>query len=219
MKCYTCGKEIDEQNSINGVCKECHKEVLRRIDKKNEENSIIKELEKNRRIEELAQLEINDIKKSVQNINYKTTKKKPTNWIQAFGGAFLIVISINLFFRGLSNTLTSDENDTYKGSIYTSDGKRDIYSTDFTLLENETTGSNEDGIYTITGKIKQNIEGNYNTLMISFTLYDKNHNKVRKTSGFTFSNYEGNGIWSFTVSGNDADNIVTSYELDYCYGT
>lgn len=120
-----------------------------------------------------------------------------------------------------SNIVESLENDNnkYVTTIWDASGKRDIYYNDFSLIENETIGKNKKGTYIIQGKVKQNIEGSFNSLMISFIMYDSNHKKVRKTSGIIISNYEGNGIWSFEVSGNDADNIVASYELEYCYGT
>ncbi len=31
MKCRCCEKEIDEENSINGVCKECNNEIMKRV--------------------------------------------------------------------------------------------------------------------------------------------------------------------------------------------
>ena len=31
MKCRCCEKEINEENSIQGVCKECHNEIIKRI--------------------------------------------------------------------------------------------------------------------------------------------------------------------------------------------
>ena len=117
-----------------------------------------------------------------------------------------------------STTSSQDNNSDYVTTIYTADGKQDVYKSDFTLIEEETTGTLNGDVYTIQGKVKQNIEGNYNSLMLSLTMYDSNNNEVRKTTGLIFSNYEGDGIWSFTTSGNDADHIVTSYELDYCYG-
>ena len=31
MKCKCCEKEIDEENSINGVCRECNNEIMKRV--------------------------------------------------------------------------------------------------------------------------------------------------------------------------------------------
>lgn len=131
----------------------------------------------------------------------------------------IFCVSIILDMAEKSPNNASNDSHKYVTTIWSPDeGKRNIYYDDFTLLENETIGINENGTYTITGKVKQNIEGSYESLMLSFIMYDKNHNKVRSTGGFVFSNYEGDGIWSFQVSGNDADNIVESYEMEYCYG-
>ncbi len=105
------------------------------------------------------------------------------------------------------------------GIALTSDGITTINSSDFELIKAETKGKRDgDGTYKITGKIKQKVEGSYTGISPSFILLDKNGNKVRETAGLSSSNYEGNNVWSFTVYGNDADGIVVSYELNYCYG-
>ena len=146
-------------------------------------------------------------------------KKWPTLSISLF---FLIIIIILLNIGNntlnTSNTSSQNDNSDYVTTIYTTNGKQDIYKSDFTLIEEETTGTLTGDVYTIKGKVKQNIEGSYNSIMLSLTMYDSNNNEVRKTTGFVFSNYEGDGIWSFTATGNDADHIVTNYELDFCYG-
>lgn len=135
---------------------------------------------------------------------------------------FLIIIMILLNIGNntlnTSNTSSQNDNSDYVTTIYTTNGKQDVYKSDFTLIEEETTGTLNGDVYTIKGKVKQNIEGSYNSIMLSLTMYDSNNNEVRKTTGFVFSNYEGDGIWSFTATGNDADHIVTNYELDFCYG-
>ena len=54
--------------------------------------------------------------------------------------------------------------------------------------------------------------------MIAFDLLDSNGKKVRETSGWLSSEYLGDNIWAFKVSGNDADGVVTDYRLSSCYG-
>lgn len=45
MKCEICGKEIKEEESYKGCCKECAKKIFDRIDEKNNKKSdIIKEI-------------------------------------------------------------------------------------------------------------------------------------------------------------------------------
>ena len=104
------------------------------------------------------------------------------------------------------------------GIAITSDGVKKVKNTDFTVIEEKTEGTFEEGIYTIRGQLRQNIEGSYTGLFITFDLLDKNNQKVRETTGLQVSNYLGNNIWEFEVSGNDADNVVTNYKLKSCYG-
>jgi len=54
--------------------------------------------------------------------------------------------------------------------------------------------------------------------MLTLDLLNVNKEKVRETTGLIYTNYLGNNIWEFEVSGNDADNVVTDYEISYCYG-
>ena len=45
MKCEICGKEIKEEESFKGCCKECSKKIVDRIEEKNNKKSdIIKEI-------------------------------------------------------------------------------------------------------------------------------------------------------------------------------
>ncbi len=104
-------------------------------------------------------------------------------------------------------------------TLITSDGIKKVNSNDFSIIEEETSGTrNENGVYTVKGKIKQNIDGSYTGLVLTLRLLDKNGNKVRNTTGLFYTNYLGNNIWEFVVNGNDADGIVEGYEIDTCYG-
>ena len=169
--------------------------------------------------------EISDKANICPNCAYPLNSTEPQKkLIQNTAIQVLIAIPIGIFILIMiilinsESSLNKSSNNDYVMTIFDDNGKRDIYSNDFSLIEEETTGINQNGIYTITGKVKQNIDGNYNGLMLSFIMYDENYKEVRKTSGIIISNYEGNGIWSFSVSGNDADNIVKSFEMEYCYG-
>lgn len=86
----------------------------------------------------------------------------------------------------------------------------------FEIVESSSSVSKE-GTFTITGKVKQKEEKNFQGLFITFTMYDKNKVKVRSTTA-CLSNYLGNGLWEFSAIGNDADKIVTSYKLENIYG-
>ena len=106
-----------------------------------------------------------------------------------------------------------------QGTVITEDGIKLIKSSDFTLIEEETTGTrNNDGTYTVKGKLKQNIEESYTGLMLTLDLLDVNQKKVRETTGWIYTNYIGNNIWEFEVTGNDADGVVVDYVISSCYG-
>ena len=47
MKCKCCEKEIDEKNSIQGICLECNKEIIKKI----KINEIAEKYEKNKKME------------------------------------------------------------------------------------------------------------------------------------------------------------------------
>lgn len=103
--------------------------------------------------------------------------------------------------------------------ILTNNGIKMVSSNDYVLIKEETNSEREkDGTYKIEGKIKQNVDGSYTGIMPILKLLDSKGNKVRSTTGISISNYEGNNIWSFTVTGNDADNVIVDYELESCYG-
>lgn len=130
----------------------------------------------------------------------------------------LFIIGISLMFSGFSN-ISSDTNSYTTGVAITSNGVTKINNKDFTIIENKTKGNrSKDGKYTVKGQVKQNIEGSYTGIMITLNLLDKNGKKVRETSGLFSTEYLGNDIWEFEVSGNDADGVVTDYEIAYCYG-
>ncbi len=131
-------------------------------------------------------------------------------------GGVIFVLS-GLFFIGEINSNTN--NKQYKGTVAMKDGVKNVYSNDFEIIKNETKGERqENGTYKIKGKIKQNVDGNFTGIFITIILLDKNGNKVRETTGLQYSNYLGNKIWEFSVSGNDADGVVTDFKLDNCYG-
>ena len=124
-------------------------------------------------------------------------------------GVILLGLGIMIFGGAFGNI----------GISLTPDGISTINVNDFVIIQEETTGERkEDGTYVITGKIKQNTNESYTSIMPVLNLLDKNNRKVRETSGLTFSEYLGDNIWSFSVSGNDADGIVTGFELSYCMG-
>lgn len=39
MNCYSCNKEINEENSINGICKECNEKILKKINEESIKNN------------------------------------------------------------------------------------------------------------------------------------------------------------------------------------
>lgn len=128
-----------------------------------------------------------------------------------------VVIAIILIPFILS-TSNNDKGDV-QGIVTTEDGIKTVYSNDFEIIKDETTGTRQDdGTYVIEGKIKQNIDDSYTGIFVTITLLDKDGKKVRETTGLQSCEYLGNNIWTFTVSGNDADNIVADYKLESCYG-
>ena len=136
--------------------------------------------------------------------------------------SWIILILIIFFIFGLFlnfSDFETESNTKTTGVAITSDGAKQIKNTNFTVLKDKTSGTrSKDGLYTIKGQLKQNIEGSYTGLFVTFNLLDKNNKKVRETTGIQFTKYLGNNIWEFEVSGNDADNIVKNYELISCYG-
>ena len=139
-------------------------------------------------------------------------KKEPNLLLMAIG--FLIIgFGIVILLRGIRINVDTSE------VLLSEDGVQTVNSTDFTLIEEETHGERlNDGTYVIEGKLRQEIEGGYTGLMIAFDLLDKKKKKVRETSGWLSSEYLGDNIWAFKVSGNDADGVVTDYRLSSCYG-
>lgn len=153
----------------------------------------------------------------IKNKNVINNEKTKKSFIQHTSVQVLIAIPlaimIILFFAAMNSIPATN------GIAITSDGVKVTHEDDFEIIREETIGSrNEDGIYTITGKLKQNIEGSYTGIMPTFNLLDINGKKVRTTSGLMITNYEGDNIWTFTVNGNDADGVVVDYELFSCYG-
>lgn len=86
---------------------------------------------------------------------------------------------------------------------------------EFEIIESTATRT-ENNAYIISGKIKQNTNNNYTGLFIGFTLYNDT-TRIRETT-YNTSLYLGNNIWEFSATGNDADQIVNSYKLDYIKG-
>lgn len=73
MKCKCCEKEIDEQNSIQGVCLECNNEIMKRI-------------------------KINEIANQIENENKNTTNNKiNTNNKNASRSTIFLCISFIIF--------------------------------------------------------------------------------------------------------------------------
>ena len=147
--------------------------------------------------------------------NNEVTPKK--NIMQNTFVQVLIAIPIGIIILIMMIFANSTPSST--GVAITSNGTKAINDNDFEIIYEETHGKrNDDGTYIIEGKLKQNIEESYTSIMPTFNLLDENGNKVRETSGWLSANYEGNNIWSFIVQGNDADGIVKDFELNYCYG-
>lgn len=128
---------------------------------------------------------------------------------------FHIIIGILFLLFGLGILFSSNDSNIH-GVALTSDGLTTIDNSKFEIIESSSNVSKE-GTYTITGKVQQKEEKNFEGLFITFTMYDKNNVKVRSTTVNT-SNYLGNGLWEFSAIGNDADKIVTSYKPETIYG-
>lgn len=145
-------------------------------------------------------------------------KETKSSWGLKFFGAILLVIGITIMISSISGDTTTNNSYT-TGIAITSDGVKKYHNNDFTIIESETKGTrSKDGTYTVKGKLKQNIDGSYTGLMLTLNLLDKDNNKVRETTGWISCEYLGNKIWEFEVYGNDADKVVTDYEIAYCYG-
>lgn len=126
--------------------------------------------------------------------------------IKIFIGIICVVVGVILMITGFGISITGN-------------GVKSISSKEFSIIEEETEGiRSDDGTYTVKGKIKQNSDESYTGLMITLNLLDLKGKKVRETTGFIYSNYLGDNIWEFEVAGNDADGVVTDYEISYCYG-
>lgn len=138
--------------------------------------------------------------------NNLTLKQVILTILVILGIPFLIVLfSVNNY----------NSNDTQ--SVVLTDNKiTAIDNSKFEILESNSYIS-QDNTYIIKGKIKQKEDKNFTGLGITFIMYDKSNNKVRKTTS-NISNYLGNRVWEFEAYGNDADKIVTSYKLDSIYG-
>lgn len=154
-----------------------------------------------------------------------TAKKCPHCESKLNKSPMKIILCVILFFLGIRLIFSifyvtlSDTNSYTTGVAITSNGVTKINNNDFSIIENKTTGSrSKDGTYTVKGQVKQNIEGSYTGINIVLNLLDENGKKVRQTTGLFYTEYIGNNLWEFVVSGNDADNIVTDYEIAYCYG-
>lgn len=145
-------------------------------------------------------------------------KKIEQSPIKVVLGLILFIIGISLMVNGFNN-ISSDTNSYTTGVAITSNGVTKINNEDFKIIENKTKGSrSKDGTYTVKGQVEQNVEGSYTGIVITLNLLDKNGKKVRETTGLYSTEYIGNNIWEFEVSGNDADKVVEGYEIAYCYG-
>lgn len=155
---------------------------------------------------------------SLNTENEDNKNHKKNIWQNSFFQVFIATLIFLIFFP-LMLYLNSENNLDTVGVVLTNDGTRIINDNDFEVIEEQTYGERlEDGSYMIQGKLKQNIEGSYTGLMITFDLLDENGNKIRETQGWLSTVYEGENIWSFIVQGNDADNNITNYRLKSCYG-
>ena len=134
-------------------------------------------------------------------------------------GVILLIIGLSTMMNAFNGSSTVNTTSSTSGIALTSDGIQKINSDDFTIIESKTKGTrSKDGTYTVIGQVKQNVEGSYTGITITLNLLDKNGKKVRETTGWISCEYLGNKIWEFEVYGNDADKVVTDYEIAYCYG-
>lgn len=134
-------------------------------------------------------------------------------------GQWLLIIFAGFILIAFLQYSSGSKNNEVTSVVLTEDGIKKVRANDFEIIYDETSGTRkEDGTFEISGKLKQNVEGSYTGLFVTVTLLDKSGNKVRDTDGWQYSNYLGNNIWEFRVSGNDADGIVTAYRLKSAYG-
>ena len=131
-------------------------------------------------------------------------------------GLLLVVIGISNITKSSNKNSNDNTDNDIQGVVFTKDGMSTIDNSKFEIVES-TSSISKDGTYSIKGKVKQTEEKNFDGLFITFTMYDKDNNKVRSTQS-NISNYLGNNIWEFEAYGNDADKIVTSYKLESIYG-
>lgn len=99
MKCYSCNKEINEENSINGICKECNEVILKRIENKYIEEEITKKNEIERKIYKAIQ---ETTKKQQEQFFYQLNKNNKSNnnisTGQILGIIFIIFIGLIIYF-------------------------------------------------------------------------------------------------------------------------
>lgn len=88
-----------------------------------------------------------------------------------------VLIIIIVFVVILSVSTTSQPS----GVILSDKGIQIIDNTKFELIGETTSYCNNDGNYVISGKVKQKDDTSYEGLSITFTMYDKDRNKVRST--------------------------------------
>lgn len=125
-------------------------------------------------------------------------------------GILIVIIFAFCFIFVLSG---SDKS----GVVLTDKGIQAIDNSKFEFIGELTSYRNENGIYIISGQVKQKEDKSFDGLAITFIMYDEEGKRVRSTNSNT-SNYLGNNIWEFSAFGNDADGIVISYELETIYG-
>ena len=160
MKCYSCNKEINEQNSINGVCQKCHEEVLKRIETKYIEEKITKENELEQKINQAVQKATkNQQEQFFYQLNKNHTQNNNISTGQLLGIFFIIFIGLIFYFvlSCLPSSKSKESKNTYlpkcqpvtfeelarnpemhKGKDYIVKGKviqvQESYSDDITLL-------------------------------------------------------------------------------------
>ena len=116
MKCYSCNKEINEQNSINGVCKECHQEVLKRIENKYIEEKITKENEIEQKINKAVQEATKQQQQQFFNqLNQTRTSDNNISTGKLIGIMFIIFIGLMIYFflSCLPSSQPKESKDTY----------------------------------------------------------------------------------------------------------
>ena len=155
-----------------------------------------------------------DIGKEAKEVKEKPKKDKKDDL--SVGQWLLILFVVPIILAFLGGAFSDSDKGESRGIVATADGIHEINSNDFEILEAET--SRDGDTYTVKGKIKQNIEDSYTGIMITINMLDEDGDKVREADGLQYSEYLGDNIWSFEVSGNDPDNVVRGYELYSCYG-